>query len=163
MKKYGLSSKKQFYRESLNSYRSHWLSTAAFRKYTPHKEWITEPNRHYTSYTFPHAVSNTQVVTLKSGLDQIPEFVLIDRTGNEKRLFRPGYLNSGRISYAEGKIVWDEFVFDTRWSNRNYSIIRSYDLTTGEVKKFGNKTRYFSPALSRDGTRVAAVEQTELQ
>jgi hypothetical protein len=163
MKKYGLSSKRQFYRESLSAYRNHWLYTAASRKYTPYNKWITKRNRHYTSYTFPHAVSNTQVLALKSGLDQIPEFVLIDRTGNEKRLFQPGFLNSGRISYAEDKVVWDEFVPDTRWSNRNYSIIRSYDLSTGEVKKFGSRTRYFSPAVSRDGTRVVAVEQTEIQ
>ena len=163
MKKYGFSSKKQFYEESLSAYRSHWLSTARTRQYTYHEQWLTEPKRHYTNYTFPHAVTDAQVLTLKSGMDQIPEFVLIDHDGKEKRLFRPGFLNSGRISYSEDKIVWDEFVPDTRWSNRNYSIIRSFDLATGEVKKLGAKTRYFAPAVSGDGTRIVVVEQTELQ
>ncbi|RLE01998.1 MAG: hypothetical protein DRJ13_06130 [Bacteroidetes bacterium] len=72
-------------------------------------------------------------------------------------------MNSGKISYSGSKIVWDEFIPDIRWSNRNYSIIRSYDLTTGELSSLGKKTRYFSPAISGDGTRVVAVEQTEKQ
>jgi hypothetical protein len=163
MRKYGLKSKKQFYQEALNAYRSHWSATAAERQYTPLREWNTERKRHYTSYTFPHALSEASLLSLKTGMDQIPEFVLIDSTGKEQRLFRPGLLNSGRVSYSNNRIVWDEFVPDTRWSNRNYSIIRSYDITTGEVKKLGRKTRYFSPAVSSDGKRLVTVEQTEKQ
>lgn len=163
MRKYGFRSKSQFYRESLNAYREHWLSNAIVRQYTPFEKWRTEYNRHYTSYTFPHAVSNTQVLSLKTGLDLIPEMVLIDRTGKEERLFRPGFLNSGRVSYAANKLVWDEFVPDIRWSNRNYSIIRCYDLSSGMVKKLGKQTRYFAPDISGDGKRIVAVEQTELQ
>lgn len=163
MKHFGYRSKKQFYQEALIAYRSHWSATAAQRQYAPLREWNTEGKKHYTSYTFPHALSKEKLLSLKTGMDQIPEFVLIDSTGKEQRLFRPGFLNSGRVSYSNNKIVWDEFVPDTRWSNRNYSIIRSYDIATGEVKKLGQRTRYYSPAVSRDGTRIAAVEQTEKQ
>ncbi|MCK4990870.1 MAG: hypothetical protein KAS29_10310, partial [Bacteroidales bacterium] len=163
MKKYGFSSKKQFYKEALNTYRNHWLSTASMRQYSPMISWNTETKRHYTSYTFPHTVSESSLLTLKTGMDQIPELVLIEQNGEEKRLFRPGYLNSGRVSYSGNKVVWDEFVPDTRWSNRNYSIIRSYDLSTGQVRKLGKRTRYFSPAISGDGEQVVAVEQTEKQ
>ena len=163
MKKYGFSSKKQFYKEALNTYRNHWLSTASMRQYSPMISWNTETKRHYTSYTFPHTVSESSLLTLKTGMDQIPELVLIEKNGEEKRLFRPGYLNSGRVSYSENKVVWDEFVPDTRWSNRNYSIIRSYDLSTGQVRKLGKRTRYFSPAISGDGEQLVAVEQTEKQ
>ena len=163
MKQYGLGSKKQFYEEALTFYRDHWLSTAAERQYTPMEEWKTKRKRHYTSYTFPHAVSTTKLLALKTGINRIPEFVLIESSGKEKRVFRPGFLNSGRISYSGDKIVWDEFVPDTRWSNRNYSILRSYDLLTGKVKKLGKRTRYYAPAVSKDGTRIVAVEQTEKQ
>jgi len=163
MKQYGFSSKKQFYREALNTYRNHWMSTASTRQYSSMISWKTKRKRNYTSYTFPHAVSESSLLTLKTGMGQIPEFVQVDHTGKEKRLFRPGFLNSGRISYSGNKIVWDEFVPDTRWSNRNYSLIRSYDLTTGQVSKLGKRTRYFSPAISGDGESVVAVEQTEKQ
>jgi len=163
MKKYGFSTKKQFYKEALNFYQDHWQSNAKERQYTHLTDWSAERKGHYTSYTFPHQHSNSNLVTLKTGMDQIPEFVLIEKAGQERRLFRPGFLNSGRVSYSESKIVWDEFIPDTRWSNRNYSIIRSYDLSTGLVSSLGKRTRYFSPAISGDGQKIVAVEQTEKQ
>ena len=161
MKQYGFRSKKQFYQEALTSYRDHWRKMAVERLYTPMTDWNIYRKRHYTSYTFPHAISESKMLTLKTGMDQIPEFVIVERNGEDKRVFRPGYLNSGRVSYSGNQIVWDEFVPDTRWSNRNYSIIRSYDLTTGMVSNLGKRTRYFSPAISGDGTRVAVVEQSD--
>jgi hypothetical protein len=163
MKQYGLRSKKQFYQEALTNYKDHWLSTSLNRQYTTLTDWNLKRKRHYTSYTFPHSVSESQIVTLKTGIDQIPEFVSIESNGDEKRIFRPGFLNSGRVSYSANHIVWDEFVPDTRWSNRNYSIIRSFDISTGMVVNLGKRTRYFSPAISGDGTRVAVVEQTDKQ
>lgn len=163
MKKYGIKSKKQFYQEALSNFKTHWLSTSLDRQYTTLTDWNLKPRRHYTNYTFPHSVSQSQIVTLKTGIDQIPEFVSIERGGDEKRIFRPGFLNSGRLSYSANHIVWDEFVPDTRWSNRNYSIIRSYNISTGMVINLGKRTRYFSPAISADGTRIAVVEQTDKQ
>jgi len=163
MKKYGIGSKSNFYEAALNSYKEHWLSTAKGRKYTPLMDWSIDRNKHYTSYTFPHEYSRLKLLTLKTGINQIPEFVMLDRDGTEKRLLRPGFLNSGRVSYSENKIVWDEFVPDTRWSNRNYSILRIYNLSTGKVKSLGKRTRYYSPALSGNGEQIVAVEQTENQ
>ena len=163
MKQYGLDSKKQFYREALTSYGDHWRMMAAKREYTAKKEWNKDNKRSYTSYSFPHEMSGSRIISLKTGMDQIPEMVLIDSSGNEERVFRPGFLNSGRISYSKTHFVWDEFIPDTRWSNRNYSIIRSYDLTTGLVSNLGTRTRYYAPAISADGNRVAVVEQTDKQ
>ena len=36
-------------------------------------------------------------------------------------------------------------------------------MSTGQVRKLGKRTRYFSPAISGDGKRIVAVEQTEKQ
>jgi hypothetical protein len=161
MKQYGIKSKKQFYNEALASYGDHWRKMAAERKLTPYADWNTNRSRHYTSYTFPHQVSPSMLLTLKTGVDQIPEFIYLGDKGQEMRVFRPGFLNSGRVSYSGSYVVWDEFVPDTRWSNRNYSIIRRLDLGTGAVENLGKRTRYYSPALSTDGQQVAAIEQTD--
>jgi hypothetical protein len=163
MKHYGLNSKTQFYREALTSYGDHWRMMAAEREYTVKKEWNRDNKRNYTSYSFPHELSGSKIISLKTGMDQIPELVLIDSSGQEERVFRPGFLNSGRVSYSKTHVVWDEFIPDTRWSNRNYSIIRSYDLTTGLVSNLGTRTRLYAPAISDDGKRIAAVEQTDEQ
>ena len=161
MRQYGLRSKKQFYQEALNSYQDHWRRLAVERQYTPMQNWNSYRKRPYTSYTFPHEISESKILNLKRGMDQIPEFVIVEKNGKDKRLFRPGFLNSGRVSYSNKLIVWDEFVPDTRWSNRNYSIVRSFDISSGLVRTLGKKTRYFSPVISGDGTRIAAVEQSE--
>ncbi len=163
MKKYGLRSKNEFYREALTEYRDHWQLMAEDRTLTNFTRWSNQNLRHFTNYRFPHQVSPTMLLALKTSIDQIPELVYLGDQGQEQRIFRPGFLNSGRISYSRNYVVWDEFVPDVRWSNRNYSIIRRLDLGTGEVKNLGRRTRFFSPALSHDGERVAAIEQTATQ
>jgi len=163
MRKHGLSSKKQFYEQALDEYRQHWLVTSTGRTLSPHKDWNVKRNRHYTSYTFPHDISSSLVFTLKRGIDQIPEFIFLGKNGEEQRIYRPGFLNSGRVSFSGSHVVWDEFVPDIRWSNRNYSVIRSLEIATGKVKNLGRRTRYYSPSLSKDGSRIAAIEQTDDQ
>ncbi len=162
MRKHGIRSKKSFYREAMNGYMQHWEDMAALRTYTPSRSWQNEFPRHYTSYRFPHFVSPSLVFAYKTGVDQIPEFVLLDQQGKEIRVLRPGFLNSGKVSYSGRHVVWDEFVPDIRWSNRNFSVIHSYEFSTGKVRSLGKKTRYYSPSLSRDGSRIAVIEQTVL-
>ncbi len=161
MRRYGLRSKKQFYEEALTSYQDHWHRLALERPNTPMQDWNSFRKRPYTSYTFPHEISESKILSLKTGMDQIPEFVIVEKNEKDTRVFRPGFLNSGRVSFSNKLIVWDEFVPDTRWSNRNYSIIRSYDMDSGMVRKLGKKTRYYSPVISGEGTRIAVVEQSD--
>jgi len=163
MRKYGVASKKQFYKDALNSYQSYWSDLASKREQTPFTDWNLNRDRHYTSYRFPHFVSNSMLFAYKSGMDQIPEFVFLGKGGKEQSIFRPGYLNSGRISFSGQHVVWDELVPDLRWSNRNYSVIRTYEIATGAVRNLGRKTRYYSPDVSKDGSRIVAIEQTDNQ
>ena len=163
MKKYGIKSRKQFYLDALGQYRKHWTRMDSERTHTPRLDWNSQKDRHYTSYSFPHVISGSMLLTYKSGMDQIPEFVFLGKKGEEKRVFQPGYLSSGRISFSGSHVVWDEFIPDTRWSNRNYSVIRTYEMATGKINTLGKRTRYYAPAVSKDGSRIAVIEQTEFQ
>ncbi len=167
MRKYGLSSKKQFYQNAMEEYGLHWSGTDSARVLTPYTPWgnsgRARESEQYTSYSYPQVISDSLLFVYKSGLDQIPEFILMDREGKEKSIFRPGYLSSGRVSVSDTHVVWDEFVPDTRWSNRNYSVLRSFEIATGKTKRLGKKTRFYSPAVSNDGSRIAVVEQSDLQ
>ena len=157
---HGIKSKTSFYKEALNGYKQHWLDMASMREFTTFQNWNQQPVKHHTNFRFPHPVSSSLVFASKNGLDQIPEFVLIDEKGREKRILRPGIQSSGRVSFSGRHIVWDEFIPDTRWSNRNYSVIRTYEFSSGKVRTLGRKTRYYSPAVSNDGARIAVIEQT---
>lgn len=163
MRKHGISSKPAFYREALDRYRKHWEEMASKRSYTTFDPWNIREKPHYTSYAFPHLVSDSLAIALKSGIDQIPEFILIGKGGNERGIIHPGYMSSGKFSYAGNRVVWDEFVPDTRWSNRNYSNIRMYEIGSGEITNLTRKARYYAPSLSGRGDRIAVVEQTKMQ
>jgi len=132
MRKYGVKSKSSYYNSVLDEYVSHWTQSHSQRKISPHTTVNTVSERGYTNYHFPQWVSQTKIMALKSGIDQIPEFVVLDEEGKEKRIFRPGYLNSGRFSVGKRYLIWDEWVPDIRWSNRSYSLIRKLDISTGK-------------------------------
>ena len=163
MRKHGIPSKHEFYRSAMKDYRKHWTGETMDRVHTPFVEWTGMPGKHYTSYTFPHVISDRMVFALKSGLDQIPAFVFVGKEGKERQIYRPGYQSSGRVSFSGTHVVWDEFVPDTRWSNRNYSVIRTYEIISGKVSNLGRRTRYYAPAVSGNGREIAAIEQTEHQ
>lgn len=163
MRKYGLKSKSAFYKEAMGFYRDHWSARDSMRTLSPGRVINQQEKTHFTQYEFPQAGSAGEVFAYKSGLDQIPEFVALDSSGEERRIFRPGYMSSGRFTLSERYLVWDEFVPDTRWSNRNFSVLRRLDLNSGECIFLGKKTRYYSPSFSSDGNYIVAIEQNSFQ
>ncbi|MEX0987099.1 MAG: hypothetical protein WD052_06435 [Bacteroidales bacterium] len=159
MRKYGVKSKRELYQSTLDLYEDHWKGTFSKRDPVPVRNWSEPGQKHYTSYRFPQWIGDTLLIALKEGIDQIPEFVTIGLDGTEKRVFRPGFMNSGRFSYSSGLIVWDEWVPDIRWSNRNFSQIRVFNLEENRVRNLGSGTRYYSPAISKGGEHIVAIEQ----
>ena len=97
---------------------------------------------------------------MKRGIGNIDHFILIDRDGNERKIFTPGFVNdAGMLSVANGKVVWSEYGYDPRWPVRNYSVIKLYNITSKYKKVIGGrKSRLSGAALSPDGSTVAAVE-----
>lgn len=153
--------KTKLYRASLDSLESGWEEQAK-ESYSAGLNPITIPSKkYYTDYIRPYYTNEGTVIAEKKTLDDIARFVEIDADGNESILFTPGYYYSGTLTYANGLIAWVERKYDTRWQNRNYAIIRAYDLHTGKVKKLSTATRYFAPSLSRHAMKLVAVEVTE--
>jgi len=159
MRKYGVKSKGALYNMALDEYRLHWSGNRNKRKISSNYIWNEPRSNKFTNYHFPQWLSDSTFIALKTGVDQISEFITLDSKGREQRVFRPGYMNSGKYSYRNQTLIWDEWVPDVRWSNRNYSVIRLYDMNSGEVKNLGSKTRYYAPALSKKGDKIATIEQ----
>ena len=158
LRKNGAGSKIRLYKDALEHYRTHWDSLGTWRLVTEFHRWSKEPKSAYTSYKYPHFISSNLLFAYKEGIDQIPEFVMLGKNGEEKRIHLPGYLNSGRVSMTGDVIVWDEFVPSTRWSNRNFSVIKSLKIGSGQVKQLGKRTRYYAPAVSKNAAQIAAIE-----
>lgn len=149
----------KLYRETYTYLDSLWKIQDQAQVFTPYKIINHRSGKlPYTSYRFPQYVNDSLIIASKSGIDQINRFVLIDRTGKEKRIFTPGFYSSERISYSSGKLAWAEEIPDARWENRSYSVVKILDVRTKSVRCLTRKTRFFAPALSSDGRKILAVD-----
>ncbi len=114
--------------------------------------------RDYTSYKLPYDLGKGNLVVLKTGIDILGQFTMIDSTGREARLVFSGSFPELKYDVSTHWMVWDEITSDPRWERRNFSEIRLMDLSTRKVHNLTRKTRYFSPDFSPDGERLAVVE-----
>lgn len=118
----------------------------------------------WTNYVSPQYAADGSVVALKWGMDDRHTLVRLDSTGRETSLYQldPSdgrySVTGGQMSVAGSRVVWAENVPDPRWAQRDYSVIRLYDLATGSARTLTHRSKLFSPALSPDMRRIAAVE-----
>ena len=148
------------YDRTMHEVDSTWRAEQAARPApTPVQEFSGQASpRIFTEYQYPQYVTDSTVLALKSGLDDIPQLVLLGRHGTEKKRFTPGLLNIPEmLSVGGGKAVWPEFRSDPRWRQRVYSELKILDLKTGRLTRLGRGGRYAAAALSPDGSRLVAV------
>ncbi len=144
--------------ENLGKLWEHDLELSGAKIYEPLIEVST---KEYQGYYSPVVVDKDHIAALKSPMTSTIRIVLINRTDStEKIIFSPGDLYVYELSSADNKIVWVERERDPRWENRDYSIIKILDIPSGKVRKFSSKTRYMSAAISPDGRRIVAVNNS---
>jgi hypothetical protein len=152
-------SQSQHYKRTFGLLDSLWRIQYNNHSYTP-SEAINQKPKLFTSYLYPHWINDSTLVALKKGLKDIPSVIKTDKKGNETILFKPGYVYPNSLHATEAKVVWSQLRPDPRWEHRNFAEIITYDLSTGERKRISDKGKFFSPALSPDGLKVATVEVT---
>jgi hypothetical protein len=114
--------------------------------------------RAYTDYLFPQPLSDGSILAMKKGIGDIEQFIVL-KDGEEK-VFTPGLINDTGMLSAEGNtVVWNEYGFDPRWRVRNYSQVKTFNLTTGRKKRIGPKrARYAGAAITAQGDKIVTVE-----
>jgi len=153
--------KKRLYREAFDSLRSIWKEDSAEGETKEYETLSPDKKGRYINYYSPVFAGNDSIVSIKTSLSEPPAFVLINpRTRTEKRIHVPGQMYPWYISYGNGKIVWVETEADTRWENRDYSVIKIFDLRNNTTRKLSRKTRYLSASISPDGKTICATENT---
>src|SRR5690606_28533771 len=113
------------------------------------------------SWLLPQALSDGRIITLYRGVKEVPKIVIVDTSGRHTEVVKTGRQTEPHFDYAAGKLVWDEVRRDSRYGKRTYSVINVYDLQKNTYRQLTRKSRYFSPTLSFDGSRVAAVSVDE--
>jgi hypothetical protein len=112
----------------------------------------------YTDYLYPQPLPDGSILVVKKGIGDIEQFVLL-RKGEEK-VFTPGQMNdTGMLSAHANTVVWNEYGYDSRWRVKNFSRIKSFNLSTNRKKGIGpRRSRYASAAITAKGDKVVTVE-----
>ena len=170
------------YQRTMRELDSTWRAEQAARPApTPVRELAGQAGtRVFTQYQYPQYVNDSTIIALKTGLNNIPQLVLLSHHGREKRVFTLGSINIPEmLSVGGGKVVWPEFRQSPRWGQKVYSELKILHLGTGQarrsaarivrfewlhkllkigrVRRLATGTRYAAAALSPDGTRLVAV------
>jgi hypothetical protein len=156
LKKFTGKTGKQWYDSLTKKVRTDWEHQAMI---TPSKDYPTlnRQVQYETNYYLPAKMPDGSILVIKSSKAEPAALVMIDKNKKESRLQGIGLQEQPWFSYANGRIVWDEVRYDGRFLRRSYSVICSYDLKSGKLKKLSSRSRIFSPTLSADGSKIAAV------
>ena len=113
--------------------------------------------KYVTNRIFPYQVSGDSLLYLKTSYRHRPAFYIKDANGEHKLRVRDISIDD-QFSYRNGKIVYAAYENDARWRWRDYSVIKVLDIHTGQQRDITHKSKYFSPDISANGTKIAAVE-----
>ncbi|BDD04167.1 hypothetical protein AUTU_16500 [Aureibacter tunicatorum] len=117
----------------------------------------------YTDYMYPKVGDGGEVYCLRSGIGDILQLVKLDvENGDEKVLYTMGpFIDPGKISFGKETLVWSEYRYDPRWLRRSYADVFAYNVKTGKKRRLTKKERYFAPAISKDESKIVAVEESD--
>jgi hypothetical protein len=119
---------------------------------------ITSLNTKYvTNYYFPYQLGGDSLLYLKSSYRKLAAFYVRDASGEHKLRTRDISLDQ-QFSYRNGKVVYAAYRPDARWGWKNFSEIRILDVNDGRRETLMSRTKYFTPDISPDGNKIAAVQ-----
>ena len=158
--KWNIRGCEDIYRYTTDELIKSWSNENMNVKYSENKILSLKTGKYFTYYHNPAVVNGDKIFALKSSINDIDRFVLIDSIGKEKIIHTPGEVMNGASSSSDSLLVWSEFKPDIRWEHRNYSEIKICDLKSGKVKKVTKKSYFYRPVISNDSKKLMAVETT---
>ncbi|MCU0467672.1 MAG: hypothetical protein MUF58_03650 [Arcicella sp.] len=151
----------RLYNETFKNIKDQWTSQISELKETPAKTLKTTSNSYFTNYHYPQILADGRVLAIKSGLSDIQQLVILDTLQNEEKVLELGILNDSKmLSVSGSKVVWTEFNYDPRWDQKNFSAIKLYDFNSNRLSSVTHKSKFLSAALSGDGNKIVAVENS---
>ncbi len=148
------------YNETFDSLKNKWKQEDKSLIKTDFKR-ITIENSTYINYRFPHFVKDSIIFAVKYSINDLVRFVLVSPDGKEKRIFTPGNLADESVTVSDNRIFWIEIKPDLRWTNKELSLLRIYNLNTGKIFDRSYKEKLFSPTLSADRKYLACIKIDE--
>lgn len=147
------------YRYSTDELIKEWENEIRNIKFTAYKV-LSPKSDIFISYHNPAIISEGKIIALKSSINDIDRFVIIDSSGKERTLYTPGNVINSASSSTDSLLAWSEFKPDIRYDHRNYSEVKILNTRSGKVHKLTKKSYLYWPVLSSDNKKILAVETT---
>jgi hypothetical protein len=148
-----------FYKSMVADLKSNYEKELSQLEFTTFENVTYRKSETYTDYLYPQILNDGSIVALKSGIGDIEQLVVFDEGELPKQKFVTGPLNeSGMLSVAGQKIVWNEYRFDPRWPVKNFSTVKGFDFKEKLQQQVSMKSRYAGAAISPEGDKVLTVE-----
>ena len=157
LKKYGGVSTPQLYKNTMQELDSLWTNSKAKIETKTYAALNEDDTNLPTSYIFPYLIEDGSMICFKGSKAQTPAIIRI-KDKKEEHLLNIGPQTEPNMHYANGKVVWDEYRADPRFSQRSFNVVCIFDLETKKYRQLTKNTRLFSPALSADGKKIIAVK-----
>lgn len=153
--KYSGKTYRQFTNDALQYFKSKSLPVI-----TPSTQAFTflskAQKNNVVDYKFLNYISGDSILATKRSYKDINHFVMIAK-GKETKLSVRDMVIDDYYSYKNGKIVYAAYQSDPRWANRDYSVIKLFDIRTGQQNAVTRRSKYFSPDINETGTEILAV------
>lgn len=147
----------KFVSDAFDFYKSQWRQSSLTEP-----QWITSVERNnVVNYQFPYLMEDGSIITLYNSYSQIPIFMKVKSNGSSERIAVRDIAVDPYFSYRDQQILYTAYQPDARWGNVEHHSLKLLDLNSGELKTIKTKTRLFSPDLSVDKTKLAAVAMDE--
>ncbi|NND35253.1 MAG: hypothetical protein HKN76_21880, partial [Saprospiraceae bacterium] len=118
----------------------------------------------FTDYLHPYFYAiDSSLIYFKRTYEKIGAFYAFNlASGREERLLTRGIGIEPYFGHANGLLAWTELTTDSRWHERDYTDIITYDIRKNVRKRITRKMRYFSPQPDSAGVRIICTNVNEI-
>ncbi len=113
-------------------------------------------NKRVVEYLYPSWVGEDSVVALRKAFNELPKWVIFS-SGKMNRLGVKEIGIDDYFTYKNNQIAYTSYHPDLRWQWKEFNDVFIYDISNQVSNQITFKQRYFSPDLSSDGLKIAAV------
>ncbi|MBO6523514.1 MAG: hypothetical protein JJ971_06810 [Balneolaceae bacterium] len=146
------------YKAAYSELREQWVEELERIPITTHTS-ITEKQKTVTNHQYAKYTNDGSVLYLGSSFKKTPAVYHL-KEDSHTLLTQIGTSVNTFLSENNNRLAWTEYQRDVRWGNLSYTKVVTFDITTGEKKTIAQKTKFFSPQVSGDGSRIAAARYT---
>lgn len=122
-------------------------------------DWARQQRHFAADEEYPQWMDDQTLIFVSSSYKKVPAIYMRNVFGGEDEKLRIKDISiDNYFSYRNGKIVYAAYEPDIRWRWKDYSVLKYLDVNTRQQRTLTNKSYYYAPDISEDGSQIIAVQ-----